>query len=158
MSIRLALALALSLTFTACAAGPERLPESSPNATVEGAIKAAEIAGYCPVAYVQAGKPVKGVKEYPATHNGLTYWFVDEGSQKAFVDDPKAYEVMYRGWDALGMTGGVKSKSDPTAFAVKDGHIYLFVTTDARDAFMQSYPEMKAAADRAWAGMGGATF
>jgi YHS domain-containing protein len=158
MFTRFFVLLALSLTFTACTSAPERLPNSSPNATVEGAIEAAEIAGYCPVAYVLANKPVKGVKEYPATHNGLTYWFVDAGAQKAFVDNPKGFEVMYRGWDALAMIGGQKLKSDPTIFAVKQGQVYLFVNSASRDTFMQSLPEMKEGADKAWSKMGGQTF
>lgn len=158
MFTRLFVLLTLCLTFAACTSAPERLSDASPNATVEGAIEAAEIAGYCPVAYVLANKPVKGVKEYPATHNGLTYWFVDAGAQKAFIDNPKGFEVMYRGWDALGMIGGKKTKSDPTIFAVKQGQVYLFATSAARDSFMQSLPEMKAAADKAWSTLGGQTF
>ena len=120
---------------------------------VQGALEGVEIAGYCPVAYVDANKPVKGVSEYPVQFNGMTYWFVNEEAQSAFVSNPGKYKVAYRGWCATALAQGQKVTSDPTIFRVYAGTVYLFVNEEAATAFEANPAEMVEKADQAWVGL-----
>ena len=118
---------------------------------VEGALEGVEIAGYCPVAYVDANKPVKGVPEYPVQQNGVTYWFVDEGAQTAFVTNPNKYQVGYRGWCATALAAGEQVTSDPEVFRLHEGKIYLFANEKAAKAFDADPAGTVEKADKVWA-------
>jgi YHS domain-containing protein len=120
---------------------------------VVGAIEGVEIAGYCPVAYVAANKPVKGVAEHAVVQDGVTYWFVNADAKAAYEATPEKFEVKYKGWCATGLSMGKKIPSDPAVFAVHAGKVYLFSNTDARDAFLQSPDTMVSAADTQWSSM-----
>ncbi len=118
---------------------------------VQGALEGVEIAGYCPVAYVDANKPVKGVSEYPVQYNGMTYWFVGEGAQSAFVSNPGKYRVAYRGWCATALARGQKVTSNPEVFRVYAGTVYLFADEEAAKAFEAEPAATVKKADETWA-------
>lgn len=120
---------------------------------VVGAIDGVEIAGYCPVAYVAANKPVKGLAEHAVVQDGVTYWFVNADAKAAYEATPEKFEVKYKGWCATALSMGKKVPSDPTVFAVHAGKVYLFSNADARDAFLQSPDTMVSAADTQWSSM-----
>ena len=90
-------------------------------------VKAADVAldGYCPVCYIEAGKAVKGDKQFAAEHNGKTYYFVSEETKALFVANPDKYLPAYDGYCAYGMSLGKKFESDPTVFSVVNGKTYL---------------------------------
>ena len=81
--------------------------------------------GYCPVCYIEAGKAVKGDKEFAAEHQGKTYYFVSEETKALFVANPEKYLPAYDGYCAYGMSFGKEIKSDPTVFTVVNGKTYL---------------------------------
>lgn len=120
---------------------------------VVGAIEGVEIAGYCPVAYVAANQPVKGVAEHSVQQDGVTYWFVNGDAKAAYEAAPENFEVKYKGWCATGLGAGQKIPSDPTVFTVHAGKIYLFSNTAARDAFLQAPDAAVIAADAQWKAM-----
>lgn len=110
--------------------------------------------GYCPVAYFAADKAVRGKKEFAATHNDVTYYFVNADARKMFQADPEKYLPAYGGWCATGMALKDKFPVDPTNFKIVDGRLLLFLTNknvDAKTLWNQgSEKEQLAKADAHW--------
>lgn len=117
---------------------------------VKGAIEGVEIAGYCPVAYVEANKPVLGKQAYPVTYKGKTYWFIDRGAQAAYKNNPERYRIAYQGWSATELASGERVTSDPTLFVVHNGVVYLFASTSSRDAFLADSEAIVRKASEHW--------
>lgn len=83
------------------------------------------MAGHDAVAYRTDGKPVKGSKEFRATHRGSTFLFATAANRDTFLSTPDAYAPQYGGYCAYGVAGGYKADVDPAAFAIVDGKLYL---------------------------------
>jgi YHS domain-containing protein len=83
------------------------------------------IRGYDPVAYHEQGKAVKGDKAIALTWNGAEWYFATEAHRAAFKAEPERYAPRYGGFCAYGTANGYKVSSDPQAFAVVDGKLYL---------------------------------
>lgn len=93
------------------------------------------IGGYCPVAYVAAGKALKGDRRYSSDHQGRRYLFVSADAKKMFDDNPQKFTLAYDSWCATAMAHGKKVASDPKLFTVHNGVTYLFSTRDAKATF-----------------------
>lgn len=108
------------------------------------------IGGYCPVAYVAAGKALKGDAKFSSKHAGRTYWFVSADAKKLFDAAPAKYTIAYDGYCATAVAEGMKVTSDPTQFTVKDGVSYLFYNADAKQLFDADIAKWKSEADTNW--------
>ena len=106
--------------------------------------------GYCPVCYIEAGKAVKGDKQFAAVHNGKTYYFVSEETKGLFVANPDKYLPAYDGYCAYGMSFGKKIKSDPKAFTVVNGKTYLNKNAAISKDFRKDEAGFIAKADANW--------
>ena len=90
--------------------------------TAEGAIR-----GYDPVAYFEQGKPVKGEPGFSVEWNGADWQFSSAENRELFLDDPERYAPQFGGYCAYGMslTQPMKVSSDPNAFTIVNGRLYL---------------------------------
>jgi len=85
------------------------------------------IDGYSPVSYFTEGRARKGDPRFRAEHDGVIYQFASEKERKLFNENPEKYVPQCGGWCAFGMSIQDKFPVDPTAFAVLDGKLYLFL-------------------------------
>ena len=110
--------------------------------------------GYSPVSYLDLGIAQRGLKEYKATHNGISYYFTSESQKKTFEASPEKYLPQYGGYCAFGVSVGAKFRVDPTKFVVKDGKYYLFlydVEVDAQQLWLaENHQQVKKKADANW--------
>jgi len=97
------------------------------TATKLNRIAVAEVAirGYDPVAYFESGKPTPGNGYHTATHHGVTYLFARKEHQEKFNANPEKYAPQYGGYCAYGVAVGKKFYTDPTAWKIVDGKLYL---------------------------------
>ena len=91
--------------------------------------------GYCPVAYVEMGKAVKGNPKYSVTQDGHRIQFAGADARKMFEADPSKYKVAFNGECAAAMCMGKHVKADPTIFSVHGGVTYLFSSQQAKQKF-----------------------
>jgi YHS domain-containing protein len=106
--------------------------------------------GYDPVAYVKEGKPVKGTAEHRADYRGSTFLFASRANRDAFAAEPARYAPQYGGFCAYGMASGYKAATDPAAFSVVDGRLYLNYNRDVQRKWADDIPGHVAKADRHW--------
>ena len=85
----------------------------------------AALRGYDPVAYFTDGKPEKGFTRYTYEYKGSKFLFASAKNQKAFAKNPEKYTPQFGGFCAFGTANGVKVSTQPDAFAVVDGKLYL---------------------------------
>ena len=81
--------------------------------------------GYDPVAYFELKTPTRGLPQHSHTHKGSKFLFSTAKNQAAFAADPEKYAPQFGGFCALGTANGYKVKTEPDAFNVVDGKLYL---------------------------------
>jgi YHS domain-containing protein len=88
--------------------------------------------GFDPVAYFREGKPVRGQAAIKATlagsetANARTYYFASNDNRAAFLANPRNFEPQYGGFCASGAAFGLKLGSDPTAWEIYQGRLFIF--------------------------------
>jgi YHS domain-containing protein len=110
----------------------------------------AALRGHDPVAYFSENKPVKGVAEHKAEHQGSTFYFASKANRDAFIADPTRYAPQYGGYCAFGMSNGYKAATDPAAFKVVNGKLYLNYNRDVQTMWSADIPGFIGKADGHW--------
>lgn len=87
--------------------------------------RAGAIRGYDPVAYFAEGKPVKGNAQFTHAWKGATWRFASAANRDRFAAAPEKYAPQYGGYCAYGVASGYAVKTEPDAWRVVDGKLYL---------------------------------
>jgi hypothetical protein len=116
--------------------------------TAEGAIR-----GYDPVAYHSEGKPVRGLATITTQWNGATWRFATIANRERFAADPERYAPRYGGYCAYGTSQGYKVSTDPAAFSVVDGRLYLNYSKPVQFTWNLDRPGYIAKANENWIGL-----
>jgi YHS domain-containing protein len=95
------------------------------------------IRGYDPVAYFTEGRPVKGEPRFRHEWNGATWQFASRENLERFSADPARYAPQFGGFCAYGVSRGYKVGTDPDAFTVHDGKLYLNYSLPVQDTWRQ---------------------
>ena len=110
----------------------------------------AALRGYDVVAYFNDNKPIKGSAEHNAEYKGSMFHFVSKANRDAFVADPAKYAPQYGGFCAFGMSGGYKAATEPAAFTIVEGKLYLNDNRDVQKQWSADIPGFVIKADKNW--------
>lgn len=83
------------------------------------------IRGYDPVAYFTEGKAVKGEKDFTLGWQGADWRFANADNRDLFSEDPEKYAPQYGGYCAWAVSRNYTAPTDPDAFTLVDGKLYL---------------------------------
>ena len=83
------------------------------------------IHGYDPVAYFVSGEPREGIAAYSYEFEGTKWAFVNEENKQAFIANPDAYIPQYGGHCAYAASKNSIANTDPYAWTIHDGKLYL---------------------------------
>jgi len=122
-----------------------RAQKSEVFATDDGAIR-----GYDPVAYFTENKPVKGKPEYKFEWNGQPWYFSSEKNLTVFKASPENFAPQYGGYCAFGMSRGYKATTDPNAWTIYDGKLYLNYNRGVQDDWSKQKQHYIQKADQNW--------
>ncbi len=86
---------------------------------------AGAIRGYDAVAYFTEGKPVRGTEDFGHSWMGATWHFSTAANRDTFASDPDAYTPQYGGYCAWAASQGYVASTDPNAWTIHDGKLYL---------------------------------
>jgi YHS domain-containing protein len=81
--------------------------------------------GYDAVAYFSQHKAIKGSPKYQTSHGGATYYFSSAANLAAFKANPSKYAPEFGGYCANSVRSKKLVDSDPTAFFVTNGKLYV---------------------------------
>ena len=108
------------------------------------------INGYDPVAYFTDGQPMKGSGYHVAEFRGVTYVFASKEHQEMFEDNPEKYVPAYGGYCAYGVAVGKKFVSDPEAWRIVQGKLYLNLDKNIQSKWQKDIPEYIKKAEANW--------
>jgi len=106
--------------------------------------------GYDPVAYHTEGKATPGAEAIVHRWNGATWHFASEENRDLFVANPQRYAPGYGGYCAYGTSNGYKVSTEPEAFAVVDGVLYLNYNVPVQNTWNKDRPGYIRKADGEW--------
>jgi pentapeptide MXKDX repeat protein len=90
------------------------------------------IKGYDPVAYFTDGKAEMGKSDYSYKWNDAEWHFVNADHLKMFKENPDKYSPQYGGFCAYGVAHEACGTTDPTAWKIVDGKLYLVTNKDIK--------------------------
>jgi YHS domain-containing protein len=106
--------------------------------------------GYDPVAYFTRHQAVKGNPAIQTRFGGAIYYFVSVADKVAFSKNPSRYVPQYGGFCAGHVSKGELKDSDPTAFFIYKGKLYVCSTADSAKEFRSNTDENIRKADENW--------
>lgn len=111
------------------------------------------INGYDPVAYFTEGKPVRGDASITSEWDGALLRFASVENKELFDADPEAYAPRYGGYCAYAVSQGYTASTDPDAWTIHEGRLYLNYSKRVRRIWLKDVTGHIAAADRNWPGV-----
>ena len=109
--------------------------------------------GYDTVAYFTDGQAQAGEAGITADWAGVEWRFVSEDNRDAFLAAPESYAPQYGGFCAWTMAQGYRAPTNPHAWTVVEGRLYLNSSTRVHRRWARDMPENIARADANWSDM-----
>ena len=125
-------------------------PAAAKDPVSTGTFSDLAVSGYDAVAYFAQGKPVEGLGALEYEWNGATWRFSSAENLAAFEASPEAYAPQYGGYCAWAVSQGYTAKSDPDAWRIVDGKLYLNYNKDIQKRWAQDIPGNITKADTNW--------
>lgn len=114
-------------------------------ATGDGAIR-----GYDPVAYFIMGEATPGKTRYSTKWQGAIYRFSSAENLALFKSDPVRYAPQYGGYCAYAMSRGAVANTDPEAWSIVNGKLYLNFSLAVQKRWQKDIPGHIRAANNNW--------
>lgn len=125
------------------------LPLSSIAAT-DNSISLVGDQGYDLVSYQQKSGPVRGSGNHVAFYQGVAYIFATAENKKTFEANPEKYLPAYGGYCAYGVSVGHKVISDPLAWKIVNGKLYLNLNHQIQNTWVKDIQGNIKKADEQW--------
>jgi YHS domain-containing protein len=108
------------------------------------------IRGYDPVAYFTEGKPVKGSEAFTLNWKDANWFFSSKENLELFKKSPEKYAPQYGGYCAYGCSNGYKASTEPDAWTIVNGKLYLNYNTRVRSEWEKNRDERIQKGDKNW--------
>lgn len=108
------------------------------------------IKGYDTVSYFSNGKPVKGSSKYTASYKDAIYQFSSEKNRDLFRSAPERYAPQFGGYCAMGVALEKKLDTDPLAYKIVDGKLYLNLNSAVQKKWLTDIPGHIDTAENNW--------
>lgn len=115
-----------------------------------GSVPGVAINGYDAVAYFAEETPVRGSEAFTYAWNGATWRFASAENRDAFAEDPEKYAPQYGGYCAYAVARGYTAKTEPEAFSIVDGKLYLNYSLQVRAVWSKDITGYVAKGDANW--------
>jgi len=111
------------------------------------------LGGYDPVSYFSEGGPVRGKEAYQLMWMGTTWRFSTATNRERFERMPQKYAPAYGGYCAYAASEGYVAPTDPEAFTIHEGRLFLNASRAVRTIWTKSAAARIETADKAWPGL-----
>lgn len=120
------------------------------------AVDGLAIRGTDPVAYFDQMTPVAGSAEHSLMWKGVEWRFSSSENMALFEANPENYAPQYGGYCAFALSKGSLASTDPEAWTIYEGKLYLNYSTNVRKIWSEDIPGNIALADANWPNILGA--
>ncbi len=111
------------------------------------------IRGSDTVAYFRQGKLVAGSEEFEHEWMGAIWRFSSQENLEVFTADPEAYAPRYGGYCAWAVSQGYTASTDPQAWRIVDGKLYLNYSQSVQSQWEQNISGNIDQANNNWPGV-----
>jgi YHS domain-containing protein len=108
------------------------------------------VGGYDPVAYFDAGRPVRGAASLSTLWMGAEFRFASPESLAKFRADPARYAPQFGGYCAWAVSQGYLAKGDPRHWRIVGGRLYLNYNAVVQRRWETDVPGFIAKAENNW--------
>lgn len=108
------------------------------------------IFGTDPVAYFTQGQAITGQPEHQHEWGGVIWQFVSADHLELFSQNPEKYAPQYGGYCAWAVSQGAKAPSDPQAWSIVNGKLYLNLNQTIQARWEKNAESHIAQADENW--------
>ena len=108
------------------------------------------IRGADPVAYFKAKGAVAGTVRERVRWRGAVWLFASRENREAFERDPRRYAPCFGGYCAYTMSQGAVAETDPHAFAIHGGRLYLMRSPEVLAAWSEDVRHHVKLAESHW--------
>jgi len=141
-------AVCVAVTLAVTVSGSNAFADDSVNTGYFGGVA---IMGYDTVAYFTDGKATKGSEKYSYEWLGTPWYFANAEHRDMFISEPIKYAPQYGGYCAGEVAlGSVTVNTDPEAFKIIDGKLYLIYDQGSAESFAAHAAEDVPKADANW--------
>lgn len=141
---------ALFTAFFAALALIAAAPAMAKEPVYQSFIGGVAINGYDPVAYFEDGAPVEGSSSFEHEWNGATWRFANAENRDRFAAEPEAFAPQYGGYCAWAVSQGYTASTDPAAWKIVGGKLYLNYSADVQKRWQADETGNIAKADANW--------
>lgn len=113
----------------------------------------AAVRGYDTVAYFTEGRPVEGKRKFAHRWMDTEWRFASAVNRDLFAAKPEKYAPQYGGWCAWAVANGYTASTDPHAWKIVDGRLYLNYSKSVQRQWNGNIPDHVARGDRNWPGI-----
>lgn len=128
---------AFSLAAPALVLGAQAALAREPDIYTEDGIA---IDGSDVVAYFEGNGPVPGSAQHHVDWNGARWQFASAGNAETFRADPGAYAPQFGGYCAYAASLGYVAPTQPEAWTIYEGKLYLNANLRARELWLKDVP------------------
>ncbi|MFK7751470.1 MAG: YHS domain-containing (seleno)protein [Sedimentitalea sp.] len=114
------------------------------------AARGAAIGGYDPVAFFTAQRAVKGKSAHTVAWRGATWQFSNAENRAAFEANPTQFAPQYGGYCSYAVSRGYTASTDPQAWTLHDGKLYLNYSLNVRSIWRENIPGNVRKANANW--------
>jgi YHS domain-containing protein len=125
-------------------------PAFAKDPVYTGTFSSLAVSGYDPVAYFTEGRPIEGSGEHEYEWSGATWRFSSADNLNSFKSNPQAYAPQYGGYCAWAVSQGYTASSDPQAWRIHDGKLYLNYSEGVQKTWAQDVTGNITKADTNW--------
>lgn len=108
------------------------------------------IEGYDAVAYFNESKAVEGSENFTFEWNDTKWSFSSEENLAAFKENPEQYAPQFGGYCAYAVSQGYTYKSDPEAWKIVDGKLYLNYSKKIQAKWEKDQPNLIKQGETNW--------
>lgn len=108
------------------------------------------IDGTDPVSYFTDGRPIEGKSSITYKWNGATWRFANSENRDRFAANPEKFAPQYGGYCAWAVAQGSTASTDPQAWSIVDGKLYLNYSKSVQKQWEKDIPGNIKSADRNW--------
>ena len=108
------------------------------------------IHGTDPVAYFTEGRPVAGSAAHAVQWDGATWHFASAENAATFPADPARHAPAYGGYCAWAAAQGYLADTDPEAWTIHGGRLFLNANRRIKRRFERDIPGFARTADANW--------
>lgn len=118
--------------------------------TLQYATENGAIDGYDPVSYFTIDQAERGSPDITTEWNGAVWRFTTTAHRDAFIEDPEKYAPQYGGFCALGMAHGGDVPTNPEAWTIWEGKLYLNMIKEVSITWRYTPDKLIERADLKW--------